>query len=195
MVRGDVANSPLWASRVLGEFPRESSSALIPLAALEAARRPAVDPGGDIVVGVDPAGPGRDRSVAVACAGGAIIDTLICTASDARGPIIAFLKKWSQRLRVARIDSAGLGWYLLQSVRDAGFRTEAINVGTAAREPERFANLKAERYWCLRDVFLQSQVSGLTDDMLSELAAVNYLIDPRGRTAIEDKAQHQVCAG
>jgi hypothetical protein len=63
---GGIENSPLWASRVLGEFPTESTNALFPLSALEAARRPAVDPGRDVVVGVDVAGPGKDRTVAIA---------------------------------------------------------------------------------------------------------------------------------
>jgi hypothetical protein len=49
---GGVENSPLWAGRVLGQFPRDASNALFPLAALEQARCAPVDPGGDVVVGV-----------------------------------------------------------------------------------------------------------------------------------------------
>jgi phage terminase large subunit len=71
---GSPEQSPLWQARVLGEFPSASSNALIPLAWLEAARRSAADPGGDLIIGVDVAGPGRDKTAAVACAGGAIVD-------------------------------------------------------------------------------------------------------------------------
>ena len=42
---GTAENRPLWHSRVLGEFPSESTNALIPLCALETARKPAVDSG------------------------------------------------------------------------------------------------------------------------------------------------------
>lgn len=81
---GGIENSPLWAARVLGEFPRDSTNALYPLALLEAARRAPIDRGDAITVGVDVAGPGRDRTVCVACAGGAIIDTGIYTDADHR---------------------------------------------------------------------------------------------------------------
>jgi phage terminase large subunit len=185
---GDVSNSPLWASRVLGQFPTESSNALFPLSALEAARRPAVDPGGDVIVGIDVAGPGKDRTTAVACSGDSIIEIAAWAETDARGPVIAFLKKWSGRLRIARVDSSGMGWYFLQSIRDAGFRVEPINVGSTAKDSERFANAKAERYQFLRDRLVKGGVSGLSDDLFGELSVVNYLIDARGETQIEDKA-------
>jgi hypothetical protein len=184
---GGIENSPLWASRVLGEFPSESSNALFPLSWLEAARRPAGNPTGDIVVGCDPAGPGRDRTVCVACSGGAIVDTMVSSAADARGDVITFLKRHGSRLRIVNVDSAGLGWYLLQHVRDAGFRCQGINVGSSAKDKERFTNLKAERYWYLRERFQKGEISGLNDDMLGELAAINFLVDPHGRTACEDK--------
>ncbi|HEV3108897.1 MAG TPA: hypothetical protein VGY99_00270, partial [Candidatus Binataceae bacterium] len=91
------------------------------------------------------------------------------------------------RLRIVNVDSAGLGWYLLQHVRDAGFRCQGINVGSSAKDKERFTNLKAERYWYLRERFQKGEISGLNDDMLGELAAINFLVDPHGKTAIEDK--------
>jgi phage terminase large subunit len=184
---GDVSNSPLWASRVLGEFPATSTNALFPLSWLEAARRPAVSSTGDTVIGCDPAGPGKDRTVCVACVGGSIVDTMISSAADARGDVMAFLKKHGSRLRIVNVDSAGLGWYLLQHIRDAGYRCQGINVGSSATDKERFSNLKAERYWYLRERFQRGEISGLSDECLSELAAISYLVDPRGKTAIEDK--------
>lgn len=36
---------------------------------------------------------------------------------------------------------------------------------------------------------------GLTDEMLAELAALNYTIDPKGRIAIEDKASARSALG
>lgn len=60
---GSPETSPLWQARVLGEFPSSSSNALVPLSMLEAARRPPDDRhDGRIVIGVDVAGPGRDRT-------------------------------------------------------------------------------------------------------------------------------------
>lgn len=183
---GSVDNSPLWAARVLGEFPRESTNALIPLAALEVARRPAADPGGNVVdVGIDVAGPGRDRTVAVAVAGGTILEIGIWTDADSRGRLVEFLSRWSSRLRTVRIDSAGIGYPVMLHLRDHHFSVEGVNVAAAAHDKERFANLKAERFWSLRESLVKGEVSGLTDAMLAELAAINYGIDSSGRTMVE----------
>jgi hypothetical protein len=192
---GGISNSPLWASRVLSLFPESTSNALIPRHLLEEARRPPVDPLTDIVVGVDVAGPGRDRTVCCACAGGAILDVGIYSDSDARGVVLAFLRKWSSRVRVVRIDSAGIGHYFVEHIRDAGFRVEPINVGTAAYEAERFQNTKAERYWHLRGRFQQGEVSGLSADGLAELAVIDYLVAPNGKTQIVDKETVKAALG
>lgn len=58
----------------------------------------------------------------------------------------------------------------------------------SAEDKERFANCEAERYWHLRERFLRGEISGLRDEELGELASIGYVIDPRGKTAIEDKA-------
>jgi hypothetical protein len=140
-------------SRVLGEFPRDSSNALFPLATLEAARCAVIDAGGDLVVGIDVAGPERDRTVAVACAGGTILDTMVSTATDSSGPCLAFLRKHAERLRVVKVDSTGLGFFLQTIIRNAGYRCEGLNAASAAEDKERVSNLKAECYWNLREKF------------------------------------------
>ena len=185
---GSPENSPLWQSRVLGEFPSASSNTLIPLALLEAACRPAIDHGEQVIIGVDPAGPGRDRTVAVACAGGAILDVGVFTDANAEGPTIQFIRKWRDRIRVVRVDTAGIGYYFCEHIRSSGYRTEGVNVASSSADKERFANLKAERFWFLRERFAKGQISGLSDEMLAELAAIEYVVDTHGRIAIESKA-------
>lgn len=192
---GSPENSPLWQSRVLGEFPSSSSNALIPLTALEHARRAPVDNGADIIIGVDPAGPGRDKTAAVACAGGAIVDSKTWTEPDARGPVLAWLRRWQSRIRLVRYDSCGLGYFFAEPLRDAGYRCEGINVAAASKDRERYANAKAERFWNLRDRFIAGDVSGLSDEMLAELAAITWLLDTHGRIAIEGKADVKAALG
>ena len=51
---------------------------------------------------------------------------------------------------------------LLLAAAAEGFRCEGLNAASSAQEKERFANLKAERYWMLRERFLRGEVSGLT---------------------------------
>jgi hypothetical protein len=55
-------------------------------------------------------------------------------------------------------------------------------------DPERFANLKAEYYWGLRERFEGGRVGGLIDEAtLSQLATIRYRIRPRGQIEIESK--------
>jgi hypothetical protein len=42
-------------------------------------------------------------------------------------------------------------------------------------------------FWTLAERFKRGEISGLSDDTLSELAAVNYTINPRGLVTIEAK--------
>ena len=60
------AESPTFRSRVLGEFPEEADTQLIPLAWLHAAQERALNcpaPGSNLVIGVDVARYGADRTV------------------------------------------------------------------------------------------------------------------------------------
>jgi phage terminase large subunit len=180
---------------VLGEFPSAASNALVPLAWLEAAQRAPLGPGNDIVIGIDVAGPGKDVTAAVACCGGAILASQTWTESDARGSVLAFCRQFDARLRIVYVDSAGLGYFFTEHIRDHGYRTQGINVGSAAEDREPFVNLKAERFWHLRERFQRGEVSGLTDEMLAELATITWLIDPHGRTVIEGKAEVKSALG
>jgi len=195
---GDISNSPLWASRVLGLFPAEGSTSVFPLSALEAARRAAVDPGGPggpVIVGCDPAGPGRDLTACIAVAGGAILELATFPDADARGRVVEFLKRWDTRLQVVRVDSGGIGFYLTEHLRSQGFRTVGLNAASAPNDRERYTNLKAERYFNLRQAFIKGAISGLDDDTFGELAAIGYVVDSHGKIAIEDKASVKSALG
>jgi hypothetical protein len=60
----------------------------------------------------------------------------------------------SFKLRGVGVDSAGIGFSFAKHIRSAGYLTVGINVASAAKEKEQFANAKAARYWALRARFL-----------------------------------------
>jgi len=69
--------------------------------------------------------------------GGAILDVMITTQPDARGPVLAFIKRWSTRVSKVNVDTIGIGFGLCDHLRDQALtRIEGINVARAAREAD-----------------------------------------------------------
>lgn len=86
------------------------------------------------------------------------------------------------------MDSAGIGYYMAKHLADLGFPAREVNVGHAASDAEKYANLKAEYYWGLRMRFQGGAVAGLKDERaISQLAGILYKHDARGRITIESK--------
>jgi hypothetical protein len=180
---------PLWEARVLGQFPTQAEDALISLAWLEAAaRRPAVDRGGRLTGGLDVAGPGEDETVLVLAEGEGIVGHHAWADQDPRGAVIAALAPYRQRLDVVNVDAAGIGYFLAKHLQDLGFPVRAVNVGERATDRERYANLKAELYWGLRQRFQAGEVAGLTEERtIGQLAGIRYRHTARGQVEIERK--------
>jgi phage terminase large subunit len=180
---------PLWEARVLGQFPTQAVDALISLAWLEeAARRAAADRGGRLAAGLDVAGPGEDETVLVITEAERIVALQAWADQDARGAVVAALAPYRHRLDVVNVDAAGIGYFLAKHLQDLGFPVRPVNVGERATDRERYANLKAEFYWGLRQRFQAGDVVGLTDERtIGQLAGIRYRHTARGQVEIERK--------
>jgi hypothetical protein len=82
-----------------------------------------------------------------------------------------------------------------RGVVDRGLELElpfiGINVGERPSEPERFANLRAEYYWKLRERFESGQIVMEEDDedTAAELVELKYKRLSNGKIEIESKQQ------
>jgi hypothetical protein len=184
-------SSPLWQSRVRGQFPEQSEDALISLAWLErAGAMPAALPERDApaVAGLDVAGPGEDETVLTLRQGGHVHPPRVWAQPDPRGEVLTELRRWT--IDKINVDSIGVGHYMARHLEDAGYRVVDVNVGEAPRDRERFANLKAELYWGLRERFETGEVTGLADDLtVGQCAGIRYGHNARGQVVIESKDQ------
>jgi phage terminase large subunit len=184
--------SPLWASKVRGQFPDQAADSLISLEWIESAKRREIEPTDDDVweAGIDVAGPGEDETVLVIRQGGAI-ETMCCWSTpDPRGEVLAVLAEYRDRLRMIKVDSAGLGHYFALHLVDNGYqgRVAFVNVGESPHDGEQYSNLKAELYWGLRMRFQAGEVAYLKDDVtISQLASIRYSHNARGQVVIERK--------
>lgn len=182
---------PLWAARVLGEFPAETDDSLMSLAWLEDASRRVIVPAAmdDIVAGVDVAGPGEDETAVYVRHGGQVLLHAEWTLPDARGAVADALHPWKGNPHfVVQVDSIGIGYHFGLHLRDLGFQVRLVNVSEAPRNTERFANAKAEYYWALRERAQGGALGGLSDERtIAQLAGLRYEHDARGRVKIESK--------
>jgi len=178
---------PLWEARVLGCFPSQSEDALVSLAWLERAKLRS-EGDGDLVAGLDVAGPGEDETVLCVRQGPRIVRLRSWGKPDPRGDVLAELLPLKSRLKHVNVDSVGIGYYMAQHLRDDHLPVTEVNVGEAARGKEKFANLKAEIYWQFRHRAASGELAGLTDERtIAQLAGIRYCHNSRGQIVIESK--------
>jgi phage terminase large subunit len=180
---------PLWESRVLGNFPAQAEDALLSLTWLEQAkiREHPVDEG-ILDGGLDVAGPGEDETVLAIRCGPKLLHLESWTESDPRGKVLAALEAFKGRIRRLNVDSAGIGYGMARHIADFKYKVRDVNVGVAARHPEKYANLKAELYWGLRMRFQSGDISGcFSEKAIGQLAGIRYQHNARGQVVIESK--------
>ena len=178
---------PLWESRVLGNFPLQSEDSLLSLTWLEQAKL-RTEGDGEVWAGVDVAGPGESETVLCVRRGPRIVVLRAWAKDDSRGEVLAALGPFKSELKGVNVDTVGIGQYFAKHLRDQRLPVKDVNVGQAARDKEKFANLKAELYWKLRLRAESGSLAGLTDDRaIAQLAAIRYSHNSRGQVVIESK--------
>jgi phage terminase large subunit len=179
---------PLYEARVLGNFPTQSEDSLLSLTWLEQAKL-RTEGEGELCAGVDVAGPGEDETVLCVRRGPRIVLLRAWANSDPRGDILAALLPYREQLKTINIDSVGIGYYMAQHLKDQKLPVTEINVGAAAKDSEKYSNLKAELYWSFRMRAQTGDLAGLTDERaIAQLAGIRYSHNSRGQVVIESKA-------
>jgi hypothetical protein len=106
---------------------------------------------------------------------------------------VAFLAQYRERLDLVNVDGIGIGYNFGLHLADLRFPVQLVNVAQAPLPIERdaktlYANLKAQLYWRLRDVFKEGQIQNLTDDETrSQLTSLRWEQNSRGQILIESK--------
>ena len=185
------ADSPLWISRVEGEFPQESEDALIKLQWVEGAQARLLEPadGDELELAVDVARFGNDETVI----------------GSRKGPRVRILKGFRKRdtmatagevahlnrvLKPARIkiDSVGIGAGVYDRLREQGLPVVEMNAGAGAYDKEKFLNARAEWFSGLSDRFQSGDIDIPTDPVLqAQLCSLRAKYDSRGRLVLESK--------
>ena len=184
--------SPVYRTRVLGEFPESATNALISLADLEDARARVVEPAGPARLGCDVARYGDDESVIVVRRGARIVETQACRGEDLMtltGRVIATARDHRVADYRVFVDDAGLGGGVTDRLRELGRRVTAVNGGVTADNPDLFANVRAETWRRVAEAVRRGELSlaGAPERMIADLAAPTYSFTSRGQIRLEPK--------
>ncbi|NQW24089.1 MAG: hypothetical protein HQ475_11645 [SAR202 cluster bacterium] len=193
-------DNPIFRARVLGEFPDQAEDTLISLSDVEeAARRWASDqvedPDGpdrsenQVVLAVDVARFGSDRSVILRRVGSRVLEIRTFRDMDTMqlaGWVAAAIRETCPE-RVC-VDEIGVGAGVVDRLKEQGFPISGINVARRAKQDSLFANVRAEGYWRLRELFASGQIAIPNDhQLMGELTALRYSYDSQGRVLMESK--------
>ena len=144
---------------------------------------------GRVVVGVDVARFGSDRTVVLMRRGERVesikafsrIDTMSTV-----GQVMVAVRE--HRPDAVNVDEVGVGGGVVDRLREQGVRAYGVDVAERPRRDRACANLRAEGYRSLADRFRDRRIRIPRDtELISELAALRYRYDSRGRLLMESK--------
>jgi hypothetical protein len=186
--------SPLYAARVLGDFPEEDQGVLYRLSDLEAAvgRELQVTDETRIALGVDCARFGADASALAVWHGKRLEDVQTRRGLDTM-EVAAWIASEINRREPARVmvDEIGIGSGVVDRLKQLGHHcVEGVNVGSAATRPDLYANRRAEVFWRFREALEKGEVALPNDErLLAELSAMRFEYSASGKIKIEEKAE------
>jgi len=191
--------SPLFQSRVLGQFPVIGNDMIYPLHWVERAFVDQLPPDPievtcTRVLGVDVARMGDDSTVYV----------LRTSASGYKDKYRVLLKTHKERttattgraIKLATeygcdkivVDDSGVGGGVTDSLLEQGYPVIGVNVGEGAIEDNKYLNLRAELHWLFREDLENRRVIIEEDeDFLSQATNIKYKFSSRGLIQVERK--------
>lgn len=191
--------SPIFTSKVLGEFPEDNSDGVVPWSWAKSCQqvdRDHLDIAGPVELGID-VGAGGDETVLRERIGMRAGGTWRFRHPDAMrtvGEIVNVIREIGA-LSV-KVDVIGIGFGIhgrlaeMAEQKIIDCEVLAVNVGERSAQPSRFVNLKAELWWEIGREYSRQQTWDLDtvdDQTLSEMTAHRYSYDSSGRVKIEGK--------
>lgn len=182
-------DSMIYVSKVLGEFPQVSTDTLFPprlILAMQNAELPGLGRGR---FGLDVSRYGSDKTVMYRYRDGVIrfVTSWAMKATTESADLAADVLKdhWGVPINV---DVIGIGSGVVDILRRKGFEAHAFNSSAKSSDPKRWANLRAEAYWQMKEDAETGDVDIDPEDLdlAADLGAIKYKIH-KGKIVIEDK--------
>jgi hypothetical protein len=180
-----------FAREYLCDFAAAGEDQLISLTdATAASERKIAD--GDViefplVIGVDPARFGDDRSVIVLRQGLRMEPPMVFTGIDNMTLASAVANVIEDRDPDAVFIDSGAGAGVIDRLRQLGYDVIEVQFGGKASNPNLFVNKRAEMWWGVKDWIDMGGVLPERTDLLTELSTPTYWYDAVGKRCLESK--------
>lgn len=190
--------SPLYQARVRGEFADEGEGVLFPLSLLERAVLAAPEPSGGVVLGVDCARSiSGDLNALAVVRNGRVENIALWRSPDLMVTVQRVVHEALTRSpRLVVVDAGGVGAGVADRLRQLRLPVQAVHFGGSARDVSRFANLRAEMFWRLREAMENDRLALPDDDELAaDLTAMRYKFRDDGRVLLRPKDEIRTTLG
>ena len=202
-------DSDEYRVKVLGEFPYQETSGLVPMSALMLAFE--LDPEVDNILqekyvegGLDVALSGQNRTVLYLRKGNVVFYKKICPETEEKA-IAKWVIERIKRYKIHRltVDCVGAGSGVFSHLCDMGYKKTCIAFKSGSKpighnkylghdEDQEFLNIRAQAYWYVRRLFIHQQIALAyakdDEDIREQLATIQVERSTNGRTIqIESK--------
>lgn len=190
--------SPMFISRVKGEFPIEGEDTLIPLNWCERAVQrwhknvDAKKLTDHVYLGLDVARYGTNKTVMTRFVSPRV-ELIKCiqnrSTTNAVNLIIQEAITAGAKLQQVTVDDTGVGGGVTDRLRDLNYPVIAVNFSQRPGDPFHFKSIRDEMYWHLRELFRSDEIEIPPNDLLiSQLSSIKYKVTPRkSQIEIESK--------
>lgn len=202
MAQDTGVGSPIYVSKVLGEFPEDASDGVVMASSLARCRTPDQEHPDEqllpVELGIDVGGSDAgDKTVIrerLGCKAGRVWRYQSGESELVADEILARIIE-SGATKV-KIDSIGIGWGVaghLRRMGDEGKHSAQIvkvNVGSAAQNPVRFPSLRAEIWWEVARIHSERgtwDLSEIDNKTAADLLAPKWKPNTRGQIEVEKK--------
>lgn len=184
--------SPVYISKVLGQFPEVTDDTLFTPKMIKDAHDldlAGIDRG---QFGADIARFGSDKTVIMHNRGGKVRRVAELSKQDTMQTVgvIANAVRQMDGVTPVIVDVIGVGSGVVDRLNEQGFQVVAFNGAERAYDSTRFRNRRAETYWMLREWLEEGGMIDLDpedDELAAQLQNMKYVVDSSGRIRIESK--------
>lgn len=186
-------SSPMFTSKVLGEFPDISDDTLIAPSLIKAAQARDLPGSAKGKYGLDVARYGTDETCIYRDRGGVIRLQFVGSKQDTTATTGVALKLLKDRRGAVPmvVDSIGVGAGVYDNLNNDGQPVEEFVASAKPIEKDRFVNKRAELYWTFREDMEAGEIDlppdGEDDELISQLGSIRWYLDRKGRIGIESK--------